>query len=169
MVDSNSKRRKQRKGKPQVASSTGILRGNMPEDLVKYQGKNNKNLQAFSIDGHTVIALKLPADEKREVDAAASLQGVGAGYVSQNRSGWECFVHHQNIGLKPLDVWKEQCAIGITQTSGVSTTAQTVYVSPVFPSDELAKCPSCRNPLHVLTDGTCSSCHAKIITTSSSP
>lgn len=133
----------------------------MSEDPVKY--KSEKNLQSFTIDGYTVIAMKLPSDETREVKGALSPKGVGAGFGSQRQSQWECFVHYQKIGLKPLETWKEECATNITQASGANTSAQQVFISPVFPSDELAKCPKCGKPLTILKDNTCSSCHEKII------
>jgi len=134
----------------------------MPEDPVRH--KSEKDFQFFTIDGHTVIAWKHSIDEKKDVHAAASLEEFSAGYASERKSDWESFVHHSEIGLMPIESWKEKIAKELSLVTGstIPPSTMTVSVSGLQP-ESLAKCPKCHNTLFVLTDGTCSTCHYKVL------
>jgi len=147
----------------QVAKySINTLREKMPEDPVKY--KSEKNIHYFTIGNTTVIAWKHPTDEKTGLGASASVEGVSAGYASERESDWESFVHLKDLGLMPLDTWKEKIANRLTVETGVSVVPSTVAMSTIIAIPEnMAKCPNCNNTLFVTVDGTCMTCHKKIL------
>jgi hypothetical protein len=150
------------KGLYSETGTTNMSFGNMPEDPVRH--KSEKDFQFFSIDGHTVISWKHSTDEKKDVHAAASLEEFSAGYASERKSDWESFVHHSEIGLMPIETWKEKIAKELSVVTGSPIPPHTLGVSASgVQVERLAKCPNCHSALFVLTDGTCLSCHHKIL------
>ena len=135
----------------------------MPEEPVKYKNEK-KNFQYFTIEGFTVIAWKHPTEEKKDFGGKLSPEGVSGKSASEQKSEWDSYIHHKDIGLMPLDSWKNKIAYKLSHgiDSSVSPSNINIYASGITP-EKLAKCPNCQKPLFIAIDGLCMSCSHKIL------
>lgn len=135
----------------------------MPEEPVRYKNEK-KNFQYFTIDGYTVIAWKHPTEEKKDLGGKLSPEGVSGQYATEQKSEWDGYIHHKDIGLKPLDSWKREIASTLSHgtDSPVSPANINLYASGITP-EKLAKCPNCAKPLFVAVGGVCMSCSFKVL------
>jgi len=132
----------------------------MPEEPVRYKGKREKDFQYFTIEGVTVIAWKLPEEEKKDLKVKASIPKLDAegGYISEQKSEWESFVHTPDFGLIPLAQWKKRIAQSISLETGSNVLPSNIKLRGTIEPESLARCPKCNNFLIVLSSGKCSFC-----------